>query len=82
MTATVTAPPPTLAATTSARRKFKNNLATVLVTASFFVALIPLVWLLWTVISKGLHALTRNGFRASALTWTVYPFLASHRALP
>jgi phosphate transport system permease protein len=62
MTATVTAPQPTLAATTSARRKFKNNLATVLVTASFFVALIPLVWLLWTVISKGLHALTRNGW--------------------
>ena len=26
------------------------------------VALIPLVWLLWTVISKGLHAITRNGW--------------------
>jgi len=62
MTATVTAPPPTLAATTSARRKFKNNLATVLVTASFVVALIPLVWLLYTVVSRGLHAITRNGW--------------------
>jgi phosphate transport system permease protein len=62
MTATVTAPQPTLAATTSARRKFKNNLATVLVTGSFVVALIPLVWLLYTVISRGLHALTRNGW--------------------
>jgi len=34
-------------------RKVKNNLATVLVALSFGVALIPLVWLLWTVISKG-----------------------------
>ena len=62
MTATVTAPPPTLAATTSGRRKFKNNLATVLVTSSFVVAVIPLVWLLYTVISRGLHALTRDGW--------------------
>jgi phosphate transport system permease protein len=43
-------------------RKLKNHLATVLITASFLVALIPLVWLLWTVISKGLHALTRTGW--------------------
>lgn len=62
MTATVTAPPPTLAATTSGRRKFKNNLATVLVTSSFVVAVIPLVWLLYTVISRGLHAITRDGW--------------------
>ena len=26
------------------------------------IALIPLVWLLWTVLSKGLHAITRNGW--------------------
>jgi phosphate transport system permease protein len=37
-------------------RKLKNNVATVLVTAAFGVALIPLVWLLWTVITKGYHA--------------------------
>ena len=43
-------------------RRVKNNLATVLVTAAFGVALIPLVWLLWTVISKGLHAMTRSGW--------------------
>jgi phosphate transport system permease protein len=43
-------------------RKVKNNLATVLVTSAFGIALIPLVWLLWTVISKGVHALTRNGW--------------------
>ncbi len=34
-------------------RKVKNNLATVLVTLSFGVALVPLIWLLWTVIGKG-----------------------------
>ncbi len=42
------------------RRKFTNNLATVLVWASVVVALIPLVWVLWTVVSNGvstvLHA--------------------------
>jgi phosphate transport system permease protein len=43
-------------------RKAKNNLATVLVTAAFGIALIPLVWLLWTVVSKGIHAMTRNGW--------------------
>jgi phosphate transport system permease protein len=46
-------------------RKVKNNVATVLVTLAFGVALIPLVWLLWTVISKGWHALTRNGWFTS-----------------
>jgi phosphate transport system permease protein len=43
-------------------RSAKNNLATVLVTLSFVAALVPLVWMLWTVLSKGLHAITRNGW--------------------
>ncbi len=38
-------------------RKVKNHLATTLIVASFLVALVPLVWLLWTVIGKGMHAL-------------------------
>lgn len=38
----------------SGGRRFKNNLATVLVTACFLIALIPLVWVLWTVVSNGL----------------------------
>lgn len=46
--------PPTFARA-SGSRKVKNNLATVLVYGCFLLALIPLVWLLWTVISKGLH---------------------------
>jgi phosphate transport system permease protein len=61
-TATLETPPALGATPGGGRRKFKNNLATVLVTASFCIALIPLVWLLWTVISKGLHAITRNGW--------------------
>lgn len=43
-------------------RKLKDRTATVLIWGSFLLALIPLIWLLWTVFSKGLHALTRNGW--------------------
>jgi len=44
------------------RRRAKNALAGTLITGSFLLAVVPLVWLLWTVISKGLHAVTRNGW--------------------
>ena len=46
----------------SLRRKVKDRLATGLVWASFGIALVPLIWLLWTVVGKGLHAITRNGW--------------------
>jgi phosphate transport system permease protein len=63
MTTTTTAPTSSLTiASGHAVRKFKNNLATVLVTLAFLIALIPLVWLLWTVISKGFHALAWDGW--------------------
>jgi phosphate transport system permease protein len=42
----------------SARRKLTNNFATVLVSASVLVALVPLIWVLYSVISKGLAAVT------------------------
>ncbi|MFB1294779.1 phosphate ABC transporter permease PstA [Mycobacterium sp. pW049] len=48
----------------SARRKFTNNLATVLVTASVVVALVPLAWVLYTVVAKGL------GIVLSSTWWT------------
>jgi phosphate transport system permease protein len=38
----------------SGGRRFKNNLATTLVTGCFLIALIPLIWVLWTVASNGL----------------------------
>ncbi|WP_422744696.1 phosphate ABC transporter permease PstA [Mycobacterium sp. WMMD1722] len=44
----------------SARRKFTNNLATVLVTLSVLIAVIPLVWVLVTVVVKGFGAITSS----------------------
>lgn len=43
-----------------AGRRFKNNVATVVVTSCFLVALVPLVWLLWTVISRGWSTVTSS----------------------
>ncbi len=42
----------------SLRRKVTNNVATVLVTLSVLIALIPLLWVLYSVIAKGFSALT------------------------
>jgi phosphate transport system permease protein len=41
-------------------RRVKNNLATVLITGAFGVALIPLIWLLWTVVGRGWHAIAKS----------------------
>ncbi len=41
----------------SAKRKLSNNLATGLFTTSFLIALVPLVWLLYTVVSRGFTAI-------------------------
>jgi phosphate transport system permease protein len=50
----------------SAARKNKNRLATVLVGATFVVAVVPLVWLLWTVVEKGFtHVLTADWWQKS-----------------
>jgi phosphate transport system permease protein len=46
-------------------RKVKNNLATVLITSAFAIALIPLIWLLWTVVSRGWHAIVSSGWWTS-----------------
>ncbi|MCV7194078.1 phosphate ABC transporter permease PstA [Mycolicibacterium brumae] len=42
----------------SPRRKFADKTATVLVTASVAVAIVPLVWVLWATVSKGIGAVT------------------------
>ncbi|CCH77208.1 phosphate ABC transporter subunit, trans-membrane component [Nostocoides japonicum T1-X7] len=41
----------------SGGRKAKNTLATVLVWAAFLLALVPLVWIMWTVLGRGFHVL-------------------------
>ncbi|WP_078282539.1 phosphate ABC transporter permease PstA [Mycobacteroides franklinii] len=41
----------------SGRRKFTNALATVLVSAAVIIALIPLVWVLYTVLDRGFDAI-------------------------
>lgn len=41
---------------TSASRKLKNRIAESLFTASFLIAMVPLVWLLYTVIARGYKA--------------------------
>jgi phosphate transport system permease protein len=48
-------------------RKAKNTMAAVLVTLAFAVALVPLIWLLYTVISKGYHILGSSGWFTSDL---------------
>ena len=44
----------------SLRRKITNNVATVLVTASVVIAVVPLVWVLLTVVVKGFGAVTSS----------------------
>ncbi len=44
----------------SARRKITNNLATVLVSASVLIAVVPLVWVLYSVITKGVSVIASS----------------------
>ncbi|MCW2522722.1 MAG: pstA, partial [Frankiales bacterium] len=50
----------------SGLRKVKDRTATTLVCASFAIALIPLIWLLYTVIDRGIHALLSSGWFTSS----------------
>jgi phosphate transport system permease protein len=50
----------------SGTRKAKNALATFLVGAAFVVAVVPLIWLLWTVVQKGFkHVLNADWWQKS-----------------
>jgi phosphate transport system permease protein len=46
-------------------RKIKNSAATGLVWLSFGIALVPLIWLLYTVVGKGYHAIVQTGWFSS-----------------
>lgn len=48
-------------------RRIKNNIATTLFLASFAVAMVPLVWLLWVVLARGWYAVTRSGWWTHSL---------------
>ncbi|KAB2581521.1 phosphate ABC transporter, permease protein PstA [Rhodococcus erythropolis] len=51
----------------STSRKAKNGIATVLFFGAFGIALIPLVWVLFTVIEKGWRAITSSGWWTNSL---------------
>jgi phosphate transport system permease protein len=72
MTATLSPPSALAASPGRGKRRFKNSLAGVLVTLSFGIALVPLIWLLYTVVSKGLHAMTRDGWFSQDLGTKTY----------
>jgi phosphate transport system permease protein len=48
--------------TISAGRKVKNKVAAILFAASFLIAMVPLVWVLFTVVERGISAITNPGW--------------------
>jgi phosphate transport system permease protein len=53
---------PSLLIGTSPRRRLTDRAATVVMATAFALALVPLVWILWTVVSKGGHLLLESGW--------------------
>ncbi|OBG23019.1 phosphate ABC transporter permease PstA [Mycobacterium sp. 852002-51057_SCH5723018] len=51
----------------SLRRRFANSAAATFFLASFVVALVPLVWVLWVVVQRGWYAVTRSGWWTHSL---------------
>ncbi|WIM86091.1 phosphate ABC transporter permease PstA [Candidatus Mycobacterium wuenschmannii] len=51
----------------SLRRRIENNAAATFFVASFAVALVPLVWVLWVVVQRGWYAITRQGWWSHSL---------------
>ncbi|HEY0224994.1 MAG TPA: phosphate ABC transporter, permease protein PstA, partial [Mycobacterium sp.] len=49
------------------RRRITNGIATVFFFATFIFALVPLVWVLSVVISRGWYAVTRSGWWTHSL---------------
>ena len=53
---------PLAAAPGTGWRKAKDRIATTVIYGCFLLALVPLVWLLWTVLSRGVAAMTNHGW--------------------
>ena len=51
----------------STSRKIKNNLATILFGASFLIAMVPLIWVLYTVVERGFTAITSSTWWSRSL---------------
>lgn len=51
----------------STSRRVKNNIASSLFVTSFLIALVPLLWLLYTVVQKGFEAVTSSGWWTKSL---------------
>jgi phosphate transport system permease protein len=52
----------------SVRRRLTNSMSTVVVTIAFLLALIPLVWVVYTVVHDGLAAILRSGWFTQSLS--------------
>ncbi len=52
---------------TSTSRKVKNSVAAILFSTSFLIAMLPLVWLLYTVLSRGFRAVISSGWWTKSL---------------
>ncbi|CAA0078442.1 Phosphate transport system permease protein PstA 1 [Mycolicibacterium vanbaalenii] len=52
----------------STSRKLKNRIATALFTAAFVLAMIPLVWLIYTVVAKGITAVLSSTWWTNSLS--------------
>jgi phosphate transport system permease protein len=51
----------------STGRKIKNNIATALFSGAFLIALVPLVWVLYTVLARGFSAITSTTWWTNSL---------------
>jgi phosphate transport system permease protein len=51
----------------STSRKVKNSVAAILFAASFLIAMVPLVWLLYTVLARGFQAVIASGWWTKSL---------------
>jgi phosphate transport system permease protein len=51
----------------SVGRRIKNNVAALLFVASFVIALVPLVWVLWVVVQRGWYAITQPAWWSHSL---------------
>ncbi|MCF4007097.1 phosphate ABC transporter permease PstA [Corynebacterium uropygiale] len=56
----------------SPRRRAKNHIATAIITAAMVIALIPLVWVLWEVVSRGLGSLLDAAWWTSSQRGVMY----------